>query len=119
MAVSGRTGAWVALAAAAVFFLFALSQRAGRNGGGPPAPKYPVAMAMSEELKNDPSPEARAFRNVCNRCHGLPYPSLFDEEGWRGVGETMGAHMRERGLAIPESEAALAIEYLVQHTTRK
>jgi len=118
MAAPGRTGALVVLAAAAAFFVFALIQRGGRNGGGSTAPKFPTAMAMSAELKNDPSPEARAFRNVCNRCHGLPQPSLFDEEGWRGVGETMGAHIRERGLDIPDADISLAIDYLAQHTTR-
>jgi len=118
MAAPVRPWTWAVLAVAAAFFLFALSRRVGRDGG-PAAPKFPVAMAMTEELRNDPSPEARAFRNVCKQCHGLPQPSLFDAEGWRGVGEKMGGHIRERALAIPDSEAALAIEYLVEHTTRK
>jgi hypothetical protein len=118
MAAPGRRWALAALAAAAVFFLFALS-RSRRDADPGPAPRFPVAMAMSEELKNDPSPEARAFRTTCNRCHGLPQPSLFAAEGWRGVGETMAAHVRERGLDVPDSEIALAIEYLVRHTTRE
>ena len=73
------------------------------------------ANRMPAGFEADGSPEANAFRDTCSRCHLLPSPSIYDEEGWRQVGRRMATQITARAMQFPDGQLDLAITYAIKH----
>ncbi|HPP22130.1 MAG TPA: hypothetical protein PK184_16920 [Phycisphaerae bacterium] len=99
----------IALVVAAI--IFRLSARFGADTDG----RFMAWDRMPAGFDSDHSAEANAFRATCAQCHVLPSPALYDEAGWRLVGQKMGGHITGRGLEIPVHQIELAVEYLIRH----
>ena len=70
----------------------------------------------STTVMEDDSLEAKAFRQTCTQCHGLPSPGQYTANEWPLIYERMKQHMIESRIAPPdEKAAALILEFLSKH----
>lgn len=82
--------------------------------GCTPAPS--TEQVLKEPLPEPDSTGAKALKDFCSHCHGMPHPSTHPALEWSNVVYRMNIHRLKRGLVeMTELEKQDLIRYLQKY----